>query len=90
VVQAVLDSVWLFRNVLALLSIGNGSGFLLQALLLLGLGLRSVLVEELEGLGRLVAVEGVLELGNGRRNLKTAAKESARKSWAGIIRKAYS
>lgn len=50
VVETVLGSVWLLAGVLLLLALRDGGGLLGQALLLLGLGLRSVLVEELERL----------------------------------------
>lgn len=45
VVQAVLDGVWLLGRILSLLALGDGGGLLLETLLLLRLGLRSVLVE---------------------------------------------
>lgn len=70
VVEAILCSIRLLADVLLLLAIGHGRGLLVQALLLLGLGLGPVLVEELEGLRGEVAVKGVLELRNGRRNLE--------------------
>lgn len=57
VVEAVLDSVWFLTDVLALLAILDGGGLLLQTLLFLSLGLWSVLVQELEHLSGLVAVE---------------------------------
>lgn len=50
VVETVLDSVGLLADILLLATILDGSGLLDQALLLLSLGLRSVLVEELEKL----------------------------------------
>jgi hypothetical protein len=56
-VETVLDGVGLGGDLLALLALGNGGGFLRDALLLLSLGLWAVLVEELEGLSSLVAVE---------------------------------
>ena len=50
VVEAVLDGVWLLADILTLLALGDGGGLLGLAVLLLGLGLWAVLVEELEGL----------------------------------------
>lgn len=70
VVQTVLDVVRLLGDILLLLALGDGGSLLDETLLLLGLGLRAVLGEELEGLGSGVAVQGVLELGNGRGNLE--------------------
>lgn len=70
VVQTVLDSVGLLADILLLLALLDGGSLLEETLLLLGLGLRAVLVEELEGLGGGVLVENVLELGQGRRNLQ--------------------
>ena len=60
VVQAVLDGVWLLADILTLLALGDGGGFLGLAVLLLSLGLWAVLVEELEGLSGLVAVEAAI------------------------------
>jgi hypothetical protein len=65
VVQPVLNDVRLLAHILLLLAVGYSSGFLVQPLLLLGFGLGPVLVEEAEGLGCGVAVEGVRELGDG-------------------------
>jgi len=70
VVQAVLDSVGLLADVLLLLALLDSGSLLQETLLLLGLGLGAVLVEELEGLGGGVAVEDVLELGQGGRDLQ--------------------
>lgn len=64
VVETVLDRVWLLRDVLLLLALSDGGGLLVQTLLLLDLGLRAVLVEELKGLGGGVAVESLRELGD--------------------------
>ena len=75
VVETVLDGVWLLADILLLLALSNGGGLLVQTLLLLGLGLWSVLVEELEGLGGSVAVEGVGELGNRRRDLEAHVQD---------------
>lgn len=47
VVETVLDSVRLLGNVLLLLALLDGGGLLEETLLLLDLGLRAVLVEEL-------------------------------------------
>lgn len=70
VVETVLDVVGLLGDVLLLLALGDGGGLLVQTLLLLGLGLRAVLGHELEGLGSGVAVQGVLELREGRGDLQ--------------------
>ena len=64
VVETVLDGVWLLAGILLLLALADSGGLLVETLLLLGLGLWAVLVEELEGLGRGVAVEDVVELSN--------------------------
>ena len=64
VVQTVLDGVRLLGDVLLLLALLDGGSLLEETLLLLDLGLRAVLVEELEGLGGGVLVQNVLELGN--------------------------
>jgi hypothetical protein len=64
VVETVLDSVRLLRDILLLLALSDGGSLLDETLLLLGLGLWAVLVEELESLRSGVAVEDVLELGN--------------------------
>lgn len=71
VVETVLDVVRLLGDILLLLALGDGGGLLDETLLLLGLGLRAVLGEELEGLRSGVAVQGVLELGNRRGDLQT-------------------
>jgi hypothetical protein len=70
VVETVLDVVGLLGDILLLLALGDGGSLLDKTLLLLGLGLRAVLGEELEGLGSGVAVQGVLELGERRGNLQ--------------------
>ena len=77
VVETVLDGVGLLADVLLLLAILDGSGLLGETLLLLGLGLRAVLVEELESLGSSVAVENLLELGDGRGHLKAHVEDLA-------------
>lgn len=70
VVETVLDSVRLLADVLLLLALLDGGGLLQETLLLLGLGLRAVLVKQLESLGGGVAVEDVLELSERRGNLE--------------------
>lgn len=75
VVKTVLDIVRLLADVLLLLALSNSGSLLVKTLLLLGLGLRAVFVEELEGLGSSVTVEGVLELSNSRRDLETEAQD---------------
>jgi len=77
VVETVLDSVRLLADILLLLALGDGGGLLGQTLLLVGLGLRAVLVEELEGLGSGVAVKGDLELGDSRRDLQAQVQDLA-------------
>lgn len=69
-VETVLDSVRLLADILLLLALLDGGSLLEETLLLLGLGLRSVLVEELESLGGSVAVKDMLELGDRRRDLE--------------------
>jgi hypothetical protein len=75
VVETVLDSVRLLGDILLLLTLLDGGSLLEETLLLLGLGLRSVLVEELESLGSSVAVEDVLELSKSRGNLQAHLKD---------------
>lgn len=75
VVETILGSVGLLGNILLLLALLDSSSLLQETLLLLGLGLRAVLVEELESLGGGVLVEDVLELGKSRRNLQTHLKD---------------
>jgi len=75
VVETVLDNIGLFGNILLLLAILDGLSLLDQTLLLLGLGLRAVLVEETEGLGSQVLIGGVLELGECRRNLQAHVED---------------
>lgn len=74
-VQAVFDSVGLLADILLLLALSDSGGLGLQTLLLLGLGLWSVLVEELEGGGGGVAVEGVLELSDRRWDLQSQVED---------------
>lgn len=75
VVKTVLDVVGLLGDILLLLALSDGGGLGVETLLLLDLGLGTVLVEELEGLGSGVAVQGVLELSNGRRDLETEVQD---------------
>lgn len=77
VVKTVLDGIWLLANILLLLTGLDSGGLLVETLLLLSLGLRAVLVQELEGLGSGVAVEGVLELGNRWWNLQAEVENLA-------------
>lgn len=76
-VETVLDSVRLLANILLLLALLDGGGLLDQSLLLLGLGLRAVLVKELESLGGSVAVQNVLELGDSWRDLQAHVDDLA-------------
>lgn len=75
VVETVLGSVGLLGDILLLLALLDGGGLLEETLLLLGLGLRAILVEELESLGGGVLVENVLELGESRGNLQAHLKD---------------
>ena len=75
VVETVLDSVRLLADILLLLALLDGGSLLEETLLLLRLGLRSVLVEELKSLGSGVAVEDVLELSKRRRDLQAELED---------------
>jgi hypothetical protein len=75
VVETVLDGIGLLADILLLLARLNGGSLLVETLLLLNLGLGAVLVEELEGLGGGVAVEDVLELGDGRGDLQAKVED---------------
>lgn len=75
VVETVLDGVGLLGDILLLLALRDSGGLLEETLLLLSLGLGAVLVEELEDLSSGVAVEGVLELSNGRGNLQAHVQD---------------
>jgi hypothetical protein len=86
VVETVLDVVGLLADILLLLAIGNGGGLGVETLLLLNLGLGAVLVEELEGLGGGVAVQGALELSDGRRNLEAEVQDLLLALEADILR----
>lgn len=75
VVQTVLDSVGLLGDILLLLALFDCGGLLQKTLLLLDLGLRAVLVEELEGLGGGVLVQNMLELGDRGGNLQAQVED---------------
>lgn len=75
VVETVLDGVGLLGDVLLLLALLDGGGLLEETLLLLDLGLRAVLVEELESLGSGVLVENLLELGDRRGDLQAEVED---------------
>ena len=75
VVEAVLDDVGLLADVLLLLALLDGGGLLEETLLLVRLGLRAVLVEELESLGGSVLVKNLLELGDRRRHLQAHVED---------------
>ena len=74
-VQTVLGNVWLLAHILLLLTLLDGRGLFQQSLLLLGLALGPVLVEELKGLGGGVAIEDVLELGDRRWDLEAHVQD---------------
>lgn len=74
-VQSVFDRIRLLADILLLLALRHGSGLLVQPLLLLRLRLRSVLTEQLERLRRGVAVEDVLELGDGGRDFEAEVED---------------
>jgi len=75
VVETVLDVVGLLADILLLLALSDSGGLGVETVLLLDLGLGAVLVEELEGLGGGVAVQGALELSDGRRNLQAEVQD---------------
>ncbi len=75
VVQSRLDEEGLL-GLVRLLSTGEVSGLLLEADLLLLLGLALVLVQEAEQLGSGVLVEDVLELGQGRGDLEALVEDN--------------
>lgn len=75
VVETVFDSIGLLGDILLLLALSDGGGLLVETLLLLSLGLRAVLVEELEGLSGGVAVKGVGELGDRRGDLEAHVQD---------------
>ena len=70
-IEPVLHGIGLLADILLLLTFADGGSFLEQALLLLGFGFRLVFVEEFEGLGGGVAVEGVGELRDCGRDFET-------------------
>src|ERR1700733_12840276 len=74
-VEAVFDSVWFLADIFFLLAFRNGSSLLSQTLLLLGLSLGSVFVEELESLSGGVSVQNVLELGNRRGDFEAEVED---------------
>lgn len=86
VVQTILDGVRLLADILLLLALLDSSSLLQQTLLLFGLGLGAVLVEELESLGGGVAVQDVLELGQRGGNLETHLKDLLLALKADILR----
>jgi len=76
VVEPVLDEQRLLGVlVLGLLGLGSNLGGLTQAGFLLLLGLGAVLVQELEQLNSGILVEGVLELGDRRRDFETLVED---------------
>jgi len=77
VVEAILDCVRLLANVFLLLALLDSSSLLDQSLLLLGLALRSVFVQQLEGLGGGVSVEDILELRDRRWDLQAEVEDLA-------------
>ena len=75
VVETVLDNIGLLADVLLCLVLLDGGGLLEETLLLLDLGLRPILVEELESLSSSVLVENLLELGDGGRDLQAKVED---------------
>lgn len=65
VVQAILDHVRLLADLLLLPALSDGRSLDLEPLLLIRLGFRAILVQELQDLGRSVAIKDVLKLGDG-------------------------
>lgn len=86
VVETVLDNVGLLADVLLLLALLDGGSLLEKTLLLLGLGLRAVLVKELESLGSGVLVEDLLELGDRRGHLEAHVEDLLLALEADILR----
>jgi hypothetical protein len=86
VVETVLDNVGLLGDGLLLLALLDGGSLPEETLLLLGLGLRAVLVEELEGLGSGVLVKNLLELGDRRRDLQPHVEDLLLALEADILR----
>jgi hypothetical protein len=89
VVETVLDGVGLLGDILLLLALLDGGSLLQETLLLLDLGLRAVLVEELESLGGGVAVKDVLELGQRGGDLEAQAEDLALALEADILGPLY-
>jgi hypothetical protein len=75
VVEAVLDRVGLLADILLLLALRHRRRLFVQTLLLLGLRLGAILVEQPEALRRKVPVKRVLELRNGRRHLEPQVQD---------------
>lgn len=86
VVETVLNDVGLLGDILLGLASGDSLSLLGETLLLLGLGLRAVLVEELEGLGGQVLVEGVGELSDRWGNLQPEVEDLLLALKADILR----
>jgi hypothetical protein len=89
VVETVLDGVRLGGYILLLLAVLDGGGLLGETLLLLGLGLGAVLVEELESLGGSVAVKNLLELGDRWGDLEAEVQDLALALKADILGPAH-
>lgn len=62
-------------GIFLLFALLHRGGFSKKTLLLLSLGLGSVLVEQLEGLGGGVAIQSMLELCNGRGDLQSEVED---------------
>lgn len=76
VVKTVLHYIRLLANKRSLiLAVLDSRSFLDQTLLLLGFGLRAVLVEKTQSLSSKVLVENILELGDGRWDLETEVQD---------------
>ena len=88
-VKAVLHGIGLLADVLLLLAFADGGSFLEQSLLLLGFGFRLVFVEEFEGLGGGVAVEGVGELRDCGRDFETEVENLLLALQADVFRPLY-
>ncbi len=74
-VEAVLDGVWLLTHILFLLALLDGRGLLHETLLLLGLALWAILVQELESLGGGFSVKDVLKLRDRRWDLQSEVED---------------
>jgi len=86
VVQAILHIERLLVLSVLILALGSGSGRGLETSLLLNLGLRTILVEQLEQLSGRVLVQSVRELGNGRGNLEALVKDDLLALKANVFR----